>query len=114
VKKLIYILSFFTTWATTQVEAQQNKADPLLALLKTDKEDTNKVNHLYQLSNKSMDNKKTLKYIEQSHLLAQRLNYKKGIANATNNIGLIYSRYGQIKEALDYYYRALNIEERNK
>jgi tetratricopeptide (TPR) repeat protein len=110
-KKLIYILFFFIAGIAMQAIAQQSKIDSLLILLKTDKEDTNKVNHLYQLSNKAVDDKDIVKYAEQSLLLAKNLNYKKGIAHATNNMGLIYNREGQIKEALDYYYHALKIDE---
>jgi tetratricopeptide (TPR) repeat protein len=110
-KKNIYILFFFIAGITIPAVAQQKKIDSLLILLKTDKEDTNKVNHLYRLSNESMDDKDVMKYAEQSLLLAKNLNYKKGIANATNNMGLIYNRHGQIKEALDCYYRALKIDE---
>ncbi len=109
-KKLLLFLLIIA--CTTQSSYTQNtKTDSLLTLLKTDKEDTNKVNHLYQLSEESTDNKDVMRYAQQSLLLAEKLKYKKGMANAANNIGFVFNAEGQTKEALDYLHRALKIQE---
>ena len=91
--------------------AQQNKIDSLLALLKNAKSDTNEVNILYQLSEESMDDKDVLRYAQQSLEIAQRINYDKGIANASNNIGYIYMNKSDFSEAIKLFRRSLKIEE---
>jgi tetratricopeptide (TPR) repeat protein len=94
--------------------AQNPKIDSLLTLLKTDKEDTNKVKHLYKVCDlyrlvgnydKGMANGK------QALALAQNLNFKKGIAESYNNIGVIYYSQGNYPEALKNYFAALKIRE---
>jgi tetratricopeptide (TPR) repeat protein len=94
--------------------AQQNKIDSLLTLLKTVPEDTNKVMHLYRVCNEyrnisEFDN--GLVYGKQALELAQNLGFKKGIANAYNNIGIIYEHIGNYPEALKNHFAALKIRE---
>ncbi|MBI3500158.1 MAG: tetratricopeptide repeat protein [Bacteroidetes bacterium] len=97
--------------------AQNAKTDSLLLLLKKDKEDTNKVNHLYQLTREcelTGDYEKGLNYGNESLQLARKLNFKKGIANAYNNSANIFRYQANYLQALDYYLKALKIDEELK
>jgi tetratricopeptide (TPR) repeat protein len=69
--------------------AQPAVVDSLLLQLKTAKEDTNKVKLLFELS-EICDEKEILKYASASLTLARRLEYKRGIADALNNLGYYY------------------------
>ncbi len=79
------ILLFLLFFHSQNVYCQQNKIDSLLFLLKTDKEDTNKVKHLHklnQLYQYAEDYKKALFYEEQALTLAQKEKWIKGEAKA--------------------------------
>ena len=83
-------LHFSMSGQTNNDPAQFNsRIDSLLSLLKTAKEDTNKVNILYELSEECSE-EDILKYAQAALLLAEKLNYKKGVAVASNNIGYVY------------------------
>jgi len=97
--------------------AQNPKIDSLLTLLKTDKEDTNKVIHLYTLSNEYRligEYDRSLPYGKQALLLSQNLNFKKGIATSYSNIGNIYNLQGRYPEALKNHFAALKLREEIK
>lgn len=90
------------------------QTDSLLSLLKIDKEDTLKVNHLNQLSTEYRligDYKNGSQYGNEALALSKKLDFKKGIANAHTNIGLIYNYLGNYPEALKSYFAALQIRE---
>ncbi len=89
---------------------QNHVIDSLLKVLKATKEDTNKVNILYQLSEESLDNEAVLSYAILALQLSEKLNFKKGIANSLNNIGYVYALKGQDATALDYHNRSLKMQ----
>ncbi len=95
--------------------AQNAKVDSLNKELKRAKEDTNKVNIFNQLSEVAgwrVGNYDTAKYYAQIAIkLAEKLGYKKGIASAYNNIGLIYNNRGDYPEALKNYFASHKIFE---
>jgi tetratricopeptide (TPR) repeat protein len=92
-------------------------------LIKTDKEDTSKVIHLNYLSREfinagSYDSalkqansalKIASAFIGESSVVRQSI--KKGTAAAYSNIGLVYWRQGYYSQALDYYSKALKLNE---
>jgi two-component system sensor histidine kinase UhpB len=90
--------------------AQSNTTDSLLNLLHKAKEDTNKVNILYQLS-EICEEADILKYAVPALELAQKINYKKGIANAATNIGYVLGLQGDYVKALSYEQKSLAIRE---
>ena len=107
---------FFTSlllFFTVTLSAQQSLVDSLLSVLETAKEDTNKVNILYELS-EVCDEADILKYAQQSLALAEKLNYKKGMANAYNNVGFVYDSQGQSQKGLEYYMKSLQLHEELK
>ena len=95
--------------------AQTPEIDSLLTVISTAKEDTNKVNALNLLSEKSgwrMGNYDTaFYYAENAKQLAEKLKFKKGIADSKNNIGIIYDDQGKYPEALKNHFASLKIRE---
>ena len=74
--------------------AQYPVADSLAKVLATQKEDTNKVNTLNELADwltfsDSSDYVKAQAYLQQSFMLAEKLNFKNGIAQATKVSGMM-------------------------
>jgi len=123
--KYFLVCSLFLLSATKLSNAQQNKIDSLLLLVKNAKSDSNKVNHLNILSKEyinsgsydsAMLNAKTALQISTviadgaiSADLKQRV--QNGIAVTYSNIGLIHWRQGEFPQALDHYLKALKIYE---
>ncbi|MBA3665215.1 MAG: tetratricopeptide repeat protein [Bacteroidetes bacterium] len=109
-KKLVLLLTFNIQFITSF--AQQNTRDSLLAVLKTAKEDTNKVNILNSLSKqlwKTNDFEQAKKQAGSALTLAQKLNFKAGEANAYNNFGIISDYHGDYPEALKNYFASVKI-----
>ena len=97
--------------------SQRKNIDSLSILIKKDKEDTNKVNHLNKLSREYIN---IGRYDTASHRsnnalqLAQKLIFKNGIANSYNILGNINREQGNYPQALDNYLKALKIDEDQK
>ena len=88
--------------------------DSLELVLKTAKEDTVKVNNLYSLSKqyRNISNfEKAMQYAESALVLADKINYKRGKANAYNIIGNLYIYTSNYPEALKNSLAALKISE---
>lgn len=92
-----------------QLTAQSVAIDSLLNLLKITRNDSNKMNILYQLSEESQDDNDVLSYAVRSLQLAEKLNNKRGMANAYNNIGYVYNSKGDYNQALEYFRKSLKI-----
>lgn len=104
------LLMLSMTACNNGVYAQSNTTDSLLNLLHKAKEDTNKVNILYQLS-EICEEADILKYAVPALELAEKINYKKGIANAATNIGYVLGLQGDYVKALSYEQKSLAIRE---
>lgn len=92
--------------------AQQKQIDSLFIILKTAKEDTNKVHTLNNLSNKLWqigDFNQAKKQADVAISLSQKLNFKKGTAKALNVIAIIYEDQNDYSSALTNYNAALKI-----
>ena len=114
---LIYILVFTLAlpfgegWAGAFA---QTKIDSLLTLIKTSKEDTNKVNTLNDIAweyTNTGNYPDAKKYADNALLLSKKTNFKKGEAKAYHNIGIIYYYQGNYPEALKNYFASLKINE---
>ncbi len=89
----------------------QNEIKNLEVKISSAKEDTNKVNLLFQLSEICAE-EDILKYSRQSLKLSEKLKFKKGIANSYINIGFYYANYSSnMLEALQYYQKSLALNE---
>jgi signal transduction histidine kinase/predicted negative regulator of RcsB-dependent stress response len=84
--------------------------DSLKNVLRTAEEDTTKVNNLlsiYEEYWKISDNDNAMRYAESALLLANTLDYKKGIAKSYARIGFIYALQAKYPEALENFLSAL-------
>lgn len=93
---------------------QKSKIDSLQHVLKTGKADTAKVNTLNQLSRELYfigNNDTAISHAQNAKQLAEKLNFKKGIAFSYNNIGNVYYLQGNYSAALKNYFASLKIKE---
>src|SRR5207249_10195811 len=98
-KTLIYkIILFFIIGVYSSIAfTQNNTIDSLQKVLRTQKEDSNKVNTLNELSNTLLiDNnyKNAMQFANEALLLSRKINFNKGEGIAYNNIGHIYHEQG--------------------
>ena len=110
-KKNVLLLFLFIN---STLFAQNKNIDSLLTVLQTDKEDSAKAIHLNKLCWQHFliglyD--KGLNYGKQGLALAQNLSFKKGIAAAYNNMGIIYETQGNYPLALQNHFASLKIRE---
>jgi len=94
--------------------SQSREIDSLINILKSAKEDTNKVNYLNDLGRLLMLNSDfdaALVQAQRAKTLSETLNYKKGIANSYNNLGNIANDRGNYSDALNNHLFALKIRK---
>lgn len=90
------------------------RMDSLLTCLKTDKEDTIKVIHLYELTAEYYligDFENGLSYGKDALKLARKLNFKRGEAQTSSNMGNIYLGQGDYSKAYEMYNGALTLDK---
>ncbi len=114
------IIFFILVFLCIIIRAQKpSDVGVLIDKLKFSKEDTNKVNILNNLCDliERSDPKKALKYGEDALILAERLNFKKGIVISFIRTGYIHYYQGDKNKALDLFEKALvlsiNIKDKN-
>ncbi len=109
---LIFVLFYNITHAQKQ---GLELIDSLVAELPIAIEDTSKVNLLNELSKfagwRAHNYDTAFYYAQHAKHLAEKLNFKKGIANAYNNIGITYNIQRSFPEALENYLASLKIRE---
>ncbi len=98
---------------SSQDNTYDKKIDSLHALLKTAKEDTNKVNILNSLSRELSSNnpQQALNYAQKALQLSNNLKYKGGMANSYSYIGCSYCDQSDYSKALKYFFKSLKIFE---
>jgi signal transduction histidine kinase len=90
----------------------QRLIDSMLLVLPTLKEDSNKVNHIVLMSKQFYYVSKLtegIDYLKEGLLLAEKINWKKGIANCYNGLGSLVGDTGNIVQARIYYEKSLKI-----
>lgn len=110
-KKLLIFLLILAVYPGS-LWAQQKEIDSLETLLKTDKEDTNKALHLYEIGRQYGNLhqwQKDSAYSYATLTLSQKLNYKKGIGYADKNMGFIYYYEANYINSIRYDSDAINI-----
>ena len=91
-------------------QKQLHVIDSAKGVLKTERDDTNKVNTLNWLSGKLWRTgmyDTSITYSKNAESLAEKLNYQKGIASACRNIGIAYAQEGDLSKALEYFLKGL-------
>jgi len=109
---LFYFFPFFPGYSQPT-----STVDSLQTVLKSSKEDTNKVILLNELAKKFMvkgEYEKTLSYSNEALQLSEKLKYKRGLASSSKNIGVIYWHKGNYPKALEYNLKMLKIGEEIK
>lgn len=104
------LFSFFTCIGFSQVK----NSDSLSALLRTAKEDTNKVNLLWQLAYAININKpdKALILCQQANFLARKLKYAEGQSRSLGIMASTFMLMGNYPRALEFNLAKLKLEEK--
>ena len=110
---LIFLLTLINSHLSLAQKQGQTKIDSLLQELPKAKDDTNKVNLLVNLSYGyyAINPDEGIKYGLQGILLSEKIQWKKGIALSSKNLGVCYWSKSNHPRALDYYFKALKINE---
>jgi adenylate cyclase len=113
---LIILLTINWSLLTIHCSAQkqgQARIDSLLTELPRQKEDTNQVKLLNELSNgySQINPSEGIKYGQLGLKLATKLNWKKGIGRSYNSLGNSYNNKSEYPKALEYYFKALKVRE---
>ncbi len=110
--KSISAIILITLISGSDIFSQSSKTDSLLQVLKTAKQDTNKVKSLdalsWELQNKG-EYEKAMQYANDALSLSEKISFKKGIADSYNSIGIIYTRQGNYRDALKNHFASLKI-----
>jgi tetratricopeptide (TPR) repeat protein len=106
-----YVLFLFIVYSSSFIalNAQNIAIDSLFSVLKTQKEDTNRVKTLNAIATDfySVKPDSAILFAQQAINIAVKLGYTKGVADAYNNIGIAYSVRADYPKALDNYSKAL-------
>lgn len=96
--------------------AQINKIDSLKSLLKSAKQDSNSVTHLWQLSNEYKTSRPdtSLLLAEEALQLAKHINFEEGESKALSLLAASQYYLGNYPKALENYLLKLKIEEKRK
>ncbi len=91
--------------------AQDKEIDSLQNFISTAKDDSIKVNAIIELSKKYLGNdpQKTIRFGTLAEAVAEKINYKRGIAQSLKAIGLGYFQQAKYIETLEYWERALAV-----
>ncbi|MES2287947.1 MAG: tetratricopeptide repeat protein [Bacteroidota bacterium] len=117
---LFFSILFFKDFGGVSI-AQNRNIDSLLALIETDRLDTNKVNHLNKLSREYLsisDHNNGVQYgmkalaLASSVVIENKRGWTKGIVSAYNSIALIYWDKGNYHQTLTNYYSVLKIKNK--
>ena len=102
-------------FAASFVFAEQNPVDSLKKVLTSLPEDSNKVNVLIELSIKYRGSSPDtgMSYAEQARILAEKINFQKGLGYALKSKGITYVLQGNYVDALQMYKEALKVFQDN-
>src|SRR6185369_8296346 len=91
--QLLYIFFFIVILLPWNLSAQNTKIDSLLTILSHSKEDSNKVNILNDIGREFINVGNydgAIKYSTDAKTLAEKSEFKKGIAKAFHVMGVVY------------------------
>jgi signal transduction histidine kinase/tetratricopeptide (TPR) repeat protein len=110
---IVYFFSF-SLFSQTGIQTSA-EADSLRRTIVTARHDTVRINAMNELSRyfwriaSRFDS--SLSYAKEAEKISERIGFRKGVASALNNIGIIYSQQGKYIQALEHYLKALPIYE---
>src|SRR5690606_34522331 len=93
--------------------AASDVSDSLQAVLQQNIPDTSRVSTLNMLARhyRNVDTKLALKYATQSLALAKKTHSVKGVANASDILGVVYMNQADYQNALYYFLTAMRLNE---
>ncbi len=111
--KIFYLICFLFLIGNNLSFAQQSKIDSLEKTLKSNGKDTNRIKILSELcwSYRTIDARKALEYGEEGLKLATELDYKKGMAECNNSLGIVYYFNSKNLKSIECHKEALKIRE---
>jgi hypothetical protein len=112
VKRYAIYLFFISFFCTTSVFGQWNE-DSLRKIIRTTKYDSLRVDAYLSLGENYYLNEldTALFYWKKAEVLAEKINYLLGRADAYNNLGYILNQSSKLEESLAYYHKALALDE---
>src|SRR5256885_2233295 len=115
-KKIILFLLIAFVSIAKSFSQNQHKIDSLLLVLKTTEADTIKVNALIAIGVELRDGdaKQSVEYQKQALALAEKINFKRGMARSHANMGGALKNLGEYDEALSHLRTAIKIAEEIK
>jgi signal transduction histidine kinase len=114
--KIFLLFIFILVVQATGIAQQDKIADSLLNVLKTQKEDTARINTLNLLARNyygNGDDSLTMKYANDAIAGAAKLNYAQGIFQGYTNLGLAYADAGNEELALKKFQKALEVSQQS-
>ena len=112
----ILIFLFFSIFSNSiYSNSQEINTDSLELIIKSAREDEKKVDLLNNLGIEYRNKfpEKSFTYASEALTLSINLNYTKGELNAHNLLGIINKNLGKFDDAIDHYFKALKIAEKN-
>ncbi len=105
------LLLYITVFVCIVSHAQDKTIDSLKTVLSKSQEDTSKVNTLVALATalRGSSPEEMLKYATEANVLAEKLQFVKGQANALKYVGMYYYFGGQSVETLDNWLKSLSL-----
>ena len=112
--KYFYLIFIFSNIFSFRIYAQNKLIDSLIISAENCKTDTARVNKFNKISyeNKYIDLYKTIEYANKAKNISIKINYDRGIADATINTGIYWHLNGNYKKAIEYYKEAATIYTR--
>ena len=113
-KNILYIVVFVFEFFILNCFGQNKKIDSLQFFLNTAEEDTSKVNTLNLLAQQYISSQaypKTDSCVQEATKLAEKLNFKKGLANSFSTIGVSFFKQDNYPDALKNHLAALKIRK---
>ncbi len=91
------------------------QADSLRRVIATAKHDTTRINAMNELSDylwyRKSQYDSAMTYAQEAQKMAERVHFRKGAADALNNMGRVYRRRGKYSEALENSFASLRIHQ---
>lgn len=116
-KNLIFSIALLASFCRGLSENTSIQSDSLKSLLRTAKNDTNKVRILVAMSENFVNSDSydsAAYYAIQARRLAEQLNFKPGIATSLRRLGISYTCKGQYSISLNFLFLALKVAEEIK
>ncbi len=121
VQKLLFLFILFEFLGGYIYAQQAQKYNPANSSKKIDKllteleiaKDTQRVKILNNLATTyhTFNPSKAQEYAERAMLLSQELNYQLGLANALNNLGLVYNMLGNYQQSMGSYLESVRVSQ---